>query len=314
MGDASDTKWVPFALLGGTVLVLGVNWPLLAIALESMSPMWLTVLRLGGATVTMFIVTGRSRRGLRMPPREDRAVVLSVAYGRLLAVMLLVFMALRLVPPGRSSVLVWTSSLWTVPMAAAFLGERMSARRWVGLGMGILGIVLMVEPWSAGFDGRALLGYLFLLVAAVAQAGVAVHIRGHRWVASPLDLLPWQLLLALVPVTVAAIVIEGIPTIAWSPLLLAIVVYEGTLATSFSTWAQMTVLQALPAITTNLTLMLVPVVGVISSVLVVHEVMTPSAVTATVLIGVGVLVGVGLGPAVTGGGAAPTPLRRRLRL
>jgi len=305
---------VPFALLAGTVLVLGVNWPLLAIALESMSPIWLTVLRLGGATLTMFVVTGRSRQGLRLPPRADRAVVLSVAFGRLLAVMLLVFMALRLVPPGRSSVLVWTSSLWTVPLAAGFLGERMSARRWAGLGMGILGIVLMVEPWSSGFDGRTFLGYGLLLVAAVIQAGVAVHIRGHRWVASPLDLLPWQLLLALVPVTVAAIAIEGIPAVAWSPLLVAIVIYEGTLATSFSTWAQMTVLQMLPAITTNLTLMLVPVVGVISSVLVVHEVMTPWAVAATVLIGAGVLVGVGLGPTAPAERGAPAALRRRLRL
>lgn len=194
--------------------------------------------------------------------------------------------------------LVWTSSLWTVPMAAAFLGEHMSFRRWAGLAMGIAGIIVMVEPWDAGFNATTLLGYSFLLGAAVVQAGVAVHIRGHRWVSSPVGLLPWQLLLALVPITVAAIVIEGIPRVVWSPVLIGIVIYEGTVATSFTTWAQMTVLRVLPAITTNLTLMLVPVVGVVSSVVVVGERMTPLAVAATVLIGAGVLVGAGFGATV----------------
>ena len=96
--------------------------------------------------------------------------------------------------------------------------------------------------------------------------------------------------------------VEGIPSIDWSPILVFIVVYQGTLATGFAMWAQLTVLRVLPAITTNLALMMVPVIGLVSSIIVVDEVLTVSAAIATGMIGAGVLLGVGL----RSGSAAPS--------
>ena len=81
--------------------------------------------------------------------------------------------------------------------------------------------------------------------------------------------------------------------------------YQGALATGFAMWAQLTVLRLLPAITTNLSLMMVPVLGFVSSVVVVGERVTVPALVATVLIGAGVLLGVGLGRVP----ASPPPLR-----
>jgi drug/metabolite transporter (DMT)-like permease len=285
--------WVSFTLLGAVVAVLGFNWPLLAIGLRDISPLWLASTRLMGATAVIFIIAAATGN-LRPPPRADRAVVLSVAFGRLIIVMVLVFIALRLVPPGRSSVLVWTSSLWTVPMAVTFLGERMTRQRWIGLASGVAGILVLVEPWNTVPDRRTLFGYGLLLIAAIAQAGTAVHVRGHNWTSSPIELLPWQLALATIPLTTATIALEGLPSIEWTALLVLIVVYQGSLATGFATWAQLTVLQRLPAVTTNLTLMMVPVIGLLSSAAVIGEQLTVETGIATVLIGIGVITGVGL--------------------
>jgi drug/metabolite transporter (DMT)-like permease len=284
---------LPAFLLAATVLTLGFNWPLLAIALRDVSPLWLTTMRVLGATLVIFSIASASH-SLRLPPRSDLPVVLSVAVGRLILVMVLVFTALQLVPPGRSSVLVWTSSLWTVPMAVMVLGEHMSRRRWMGLAFGIAGIVVMVEPWGGGMDAGVLTGYGLLLVAATLQAATAVHVRHHSWTASPIELLPWQLLIAAVPLTVATLAVEGLPSFRWTATLVAIVIYQGALATGFAMWAQLTVLQLLPAITTNLSLMMVPVLGLLSSVVVVDEELTVTAAIAAVMIGVGVLLGVGL--------------------
>lgn len=282
-----------FGLLALTVAILGFNWPLLAIALEDISPMWLSTLRLGGATLVVVGVSmGRGR--MARPVRGDVPLLLSVGIFRLALVMVLVFIALRFVPPGRASVLVWTASLWTVPLAAVFLAERMTTRRWVGLLTGIGGIVILVEPWQAQPDPRAFLGYGLLLLAAIANAATAVHIRRHRWVTSPLALLPWQLVAATVPVAVLTYALEGPLRVDWTPLLIAIVVYEGALASGLAMWAQITVLRQLPAVTTNLTLMLVPVVGVASSILVVGEHLTVVAALGAVAVVVGVMTGVGL--------------------
>jgi drug/metabolite transporter (DMT)-like permease len=191
-------------------------------------------------------------------------------------------------------VLVWTSSLWTVPMAVTVLGERMNRQRWFGLAAGVAGIVVLVEPWGVRPDGKTLIGYGLLLIAAIAQAGTAVHVRGHRWTSTPIELLPWQLVIAAVPLTAVTIALEGLPSIEWTLLLVLVVVYQGALATGFATWAQLTVLRRLPAVTTNLTLMMVPVIGLLSSAAVIGEQLTVETGIATLLIGIGVITGVGL--------------------
>jgi drug/metabolite transporter (DMT)-like permease len=180
-------------------------------------------------------------------------------------------------------------------MAVRFLGERMSRRRWIGLSVGIFGILVLVEPWRAELDLEIAGGYGLLLLAAVFHAATAVHVRAHHWIASPLSLLPWQLLLAAIPVTVAAVLVEGAPRVVWTAQLVAIVVYQGVLATGFAMWAQLTVLRRLPAVPTNLTLMLVPVVGLLSSALIVDEALTWGAMLGAALVGVGVLSGIDLG-------------------
>lgn len=281
-----------FILLVITVATLGFNWPLLAIGLDSISPWWMAALRLLGAALVIWTVALAGNR-IKRPPRSDLPVVFSVGTVRLLAVLILVLLALQRVPAGRSSVLVWTASLWTVPMAGLFLGERMSTRRWVGLVVGISGIVVLMEPWSAQLTPSTLTGYGLLLLAAISNAGTAVHVRGHSWRSTPLELLPWQLLLAAIPASVVAFVVEGPPRFDWTLVLVGIVAYQGILATAIAVWAQITVLQHLPSITTNLTLMLVPVLGVISSAIVLHE-----AITTPVLVG-GALIAGGVIAAVT---------------
>jgi drug/metabolite transporter (DMT)-like permease len=126
------------------------------------------------------------------------------------------------------------------------------------------------------FDPTAstLIGYGLLLIAAIAQAGTAVHVRGHRWTSTPIELLPWQLVLAAIPLTMVTVALEGLPSIEWTVLLVLVVVYQGALATGFATWAQLTVLRRLPAVTTNLTLMMVPVIGLLSSAAVIGEQLT----------------------------------------
>ena len=277
-----------YLLLLVTVLVLGINWPFLAIAVRDIPSIWLAAMRLAGAAVIVLAATAFTGR-LRPPPRSDWPVLWSVSILRLAVVLVLVFTALRIVPPGRSSVLVWTASLWTVPLAAIFLGERMTRLRTAGLVVGIAGIALLFEPWSfAWSDPRVLGGHLMLLAAAMSNAGAAVHIRRHSWTSSPLEMLPWQLLVATLPVTILALAVEGIPHIAWTVPLVAIVVYQGLGATAFAVWAQTTVLRSMPAISTNLTLMMIPAVGLAASALLVDEKITPALLAGMALIFAGV--------------------------
>jgi len=282
------TRPVIYLLLATVVVVLGLNWPIMATGIKSISPIWMGVFRVAGAAAVV-ITIGMAKGKLRVPPRQDLPMIASLAVFRLAAVFVLVFTALQMVPPGRSSVVVWTTSLWTVPIAAIFLGERMSGRRWVGLLLGVTGVIVLFEPWSFDWSEPGVaLGHALLILAAITNAATAVHIRGHRWTITPLEAIPWQLVGAGVIMVALGLVVEGPPVIDWTPQLVWVVLYQGVLATGIAFWAQIVILRNLSAVSTNLTLMAVPVVGVVSSAILLGEEVTTSLAIGLMLVIIGV--------------------------
>jgi drug/metabolite transporter (DMT)-like permease len=280
-----------YLLASATVAVLGLNWPIMAHGVDLVPPLWLAAFRMGGAAIVVGAVM--LPRGAGVPAREDRAILLSVGLVRLSLVTALVFSALAFVPPGRSSILVYTASLWTVPLAVAFLHERLTRLRVVGLTLGSLGVVLLLEPWTLEWsDTDLLIGLGMLLVAAVANASTTVHIRAHRWASTPFALMPWQLAIAALPIATVAAILEGAPEISWTTETVAVVAYQVLLASAFGFWGLLTISRSLPAITTNLILMAVPVVGLVSSIPLADEALTVAVAVSLVLILAGVTLGV----------------------
>jgi drug/metabolite transporter (DMT)-like permease len=280
-----------YLLAATTVAVLGLNWPIMANGVDLIPPLWIAAFRMAGAAIVVGAVM--LPRGVGAPPREDRPILWSVGLVRLSLVTALVFSALAFVPPGRSSILVYTASLWTVPIAVVFLHERLTRLRIAGLALGSVGVALLLEPWTLDWsDTRLLAGLGMLLVAAIANAATTVHIRAHRWAGTPLQLMPWQLAIAAIPIAAIAIAVEGVPEVRWTVDAVAIVAYQVFLASAFGFWGLVTVSRSLPAITTNLTMMAVPVVGLLSSVPLADERLTVAVVASLVLILAGVALGI----------------------
>lgn len=284
------TPMALYALLVVVVAILGLNWPIMATGVKYVTPMWMGVFRLGAATLVVVAIAASSGR-LSPPPRADLPIVLSLALFRLAGVTLLVFTALQMIPPGRSSVIAWTTPLWTVPIAAVFLGEIMTKRRWIGLALGIAGVVVLFEPWSLDWtDNDIVIGHVLLITGAITNASTSVHIRGHRWTITPLDALPWQLAGGTAIVLVLAVLVDGMPVIDWTPSLAAIVAYQGFLASGIALWAQIVILRNINPVSANLTMMGVPAVGVISSAVFLGEQTTLGLLAGLVLVTLGVTV------------------------
>lgn len=292
-GPAQARKLTPlalYALLAMVVIILGFNWPMMATGVQSISPIWMGIFRMGGATLVVLTIAAVGGR-LRVPPRRDLPIIASLAVFRLGAITLLVFIALQMVPAGRSSVVAWTTPLWTVPIAALFLGDRMTGRKWIGLALGITGVVVLFEPWGMDWtDSDVVLGHSFLVLAALTNASTAVHIRGHRWGITPLDALPWQMAGATVILLALGLATEGLPVIDWSPALAGIVAYQGILASGVAFWGQIVILRNIEPVSATLTMMGVPAIGVLSSALVLGEAITPELAAGFVLVVMGVAV------------------------
>jgi drug/metabolite transporter (DMT)-like permease len=268
------------------VLMWGCNWPINKTILTYISPLWYACMRLGLGAFSLFLAQAFLRVHIKPPSRVDVPIVLSVGVIQMAAVIALMTFGLSIVPAGRSSILSYTMPLWAVPGAILFLGERLQFGKTAALVLGMAGVAFMFNPtafdWS---DHRALIGNGCLLLAAALWAATIIHIRAHRWVGTSFDLAPWQMLVGLIPLLAVALWVEGPPPqVSFTMKTIVVALYSGPLITAFPFWAFVTVARTLPAITTSLSLLSVPAIGLVSSAILISEPIDRSSVIGLLLI------------------------------
>ena len=277
-------------LLGLVIGLWGSNWPIMKVGLIDMPPLSFAAARLSLATLVLFVI---SPRRLKVPAARDVPVVLSVGLLQLFVFMLCMYLALMVVPAGRSAILAYTTPIWVLPMATLWLGERLTRAKALALAIGLAGIGVLFNPAALDWGStEVLIGNGLLLAAAAAWAITIVHVRGRRWQATPYQLLPWQMLLATLATVCVAFVFESDAVIHWTPRLIVILLYNGILASAFCSWAFNEVARSLPATTTSLGSLGVPVIGLSASAAWLGEPLALSTVLGLVLIlgAVGLLV------------------------
>ena len=273
------------------VLAWGLTWPVNKVLVESMSPLWFAAVRSTVGTVAVFALA-LATRSLAWPDRADAPVLLSITLLHMVGFVVLSNIGLQLVPTGRSVVLAYTTPLWVTPGARLFLGEPLTPRRIVGVGIGLTGLVVLFNPLAFDWtDRNAVIGHLSILGAAVLWAGSILHVRGHRWRGSPFALIPWEMLLATIVLVPIAFVLGGELSVSWDARLSVLLLYSAIPGTVLAYWAVATAGRLLPAVTTSLGLLGTPVVSVIIAGFWLGEAPTASLILAIVLILGGVALG-----------------------
>jgi drug/metabolite transporter (DMT)-like permease len=285
--------------LATVVVAWGFTWPVNKLVLATVPPLWAVALRSVIAAAMMLLLAVAIGR-LRLPPREDLPVLLSITLLHMVGFSVLTTFGLAVVPAGRSVVLAYTTPLWVTPGAWLFLGERLTARRTIGGLIGLVGLATLFNPFAFDWTSReAVLGNAAILLGAVLWAASILHIRGHRWRSTPFELLPWELLLTTAILVSLSLAFEGVPAWTWTPTLIALLLYAGMPGTALPYWAIAMATQRLPAFTTSLGLLATPVFSVIVSTVWLGEALTPSLVMAIALILGGIAIGATDAPAAT---------------
>ncbi|MFO1155477.1 MAG: EamA family transporter [Rhodospirillales bacterium] len=125
-----------------------------------------------------------------------------------------------------------------------------------------------------------------------------MHVRGYRWRASALQLMPWQLLLGAAVLLPLALWIEPWPRVSWGWPLAAVLAYNGPIASAFCYSAFVTVNRVFQPTTTAVGSLGVPVVGVLAAAVALGEPLTAAKLAGLALISTGVVL---LGIAATRG-------------
>lgn len=283
-------NYLRFSLFACAVIFAwGLSWPLMKLTLNNIPPIWMGAMRMGIGSLLLFMVLFITGRDLSLS-KKDIPFILSIGFLQMGIFILLVNLGLERVDAGRSAILVYTTPLWVTPIAVIFFKEPLHKLTIFGLVMGLFGILLLFNPFTFNWlDKTALHGNGFLLLAAFIWAFVIIHIRFGTHHRNTLELAPWQMLLATVTLSIIGVFLEPNPTINWSWSLLAEMSYLGPVATAFAYWGMIEISRQLPPIKTSIILLAVPVIGFVSSALILHEQITINLIIAFILILIGLI-------------------------
>lgn len=273
-------------LLVVLVVVWAASWPAVKVGVSAMPPVWFACLRYFVATVCAFSFVA-VRGELRRPSWSDWRLVAVSGVLQMATYSALTAVALTRLPPGRASVLAFSTPLWVAPLSAWWLDERLSWRALAGVGAGLAGVLVIVSPALRHDERSQLAFYALLLCAAAAWAVSIVFVRAHRFQTSALALAPWQMLVAVLLLLPLAAVLEG----GWPHIPLqamAALSYVGPIATAFAYWAAVEVGRFVRATTMSMVLLAVPGLGLLLSTIALHESLNLSLELGILLIGGGI--------------------------
>ena len=277
------------AVCAMAIFIWGGNWPVMKLGAEIIPPIWFAASRFATACVLSFgmaAVLGK----LRVPTRREWPVVIGVGVLQMGLFTALVTAALHFVMPGRASLIAYATAIWVVPGAALILKQKLSTRQWVSTACGYAGIAIVVLPAVLHADMTALIGFGLLACASLSWAINIIQIKMTRGVSLDLSLLPWQTLVAAVPLLVLATTIDGAPHFLTNPNTWPIIAYTGPLATAVTFLVVLQMTQRLAPITVSICMLGVPIVGISLSSIFFHESLSIDLVAGLSLMCLGMLV------------------------
>lgn len=257
-------------VLGGLTLAWGFNWTALKVALAEVPPWTFRSLCLGLGSAVLFLALRAGGQSLA-PPRGQWGRLWLLALLNITAWNMLVAFGVALIPSGRAAILAYTMPVWAVPLSVWLLGERITGAKLAGLALGLGGLALLLGESLVGF-GAAPLGSLLVLGASMSWALGTVLQKCFPVRLSAGPYTAWIMLLGGVPIFAGALLFEDVRELRNVSLAPALgTAYNVFVAFAFAHWAWFKIATAVPVSVTSISMLVIPMVGVLSGVLLLGE-------------------------------------------
>ncbi|MFG2042662.1 EamA family transporter [Dactylosporangium sp. NPDC048998] len=246
-------------------VIWGVNFVVIHVGLDSMSPLLFCALRFGVAALPAVFLVGRPRAPWRW------VIATGVALGVVKFSLLFAGMAAGL-PSGLSALVLQSQVVFTLVFATVLLRDRPGPRRVAGVVLAGAGIVLIAT--QLGLDRP--LGAFLLVVAAGAAWGLANIAMRKASATNMLNFMVWVSAVATPPLILLTLTVDG-PAYVWGALkgldltaagAIAYIAYLSTLL-GFGVWGRL--IARYGAGTVAPFAALAPVFAILSSALFLHE-------------------------------------------
>jgi drug/metabolite transporter (DMT)-like permease len=252
-------------LLAALTLVWGFNWTAMKVALSSVPPWTFRTLCLGLGSAFLFLALKAAGHSLAVPKGQwGRLAVLS--FFNFTCWNMLIAFGVMMIPSGRAAILAYTMPVWAVPLSVWLLGERLTRQKLLGLMLGIAGLALLLGDLFVN------LGTVLVLGAAISWSIGTVLQKRYPMSMQAGPYTAWSMLLAAVPICACALLLED-PTALRNPGLWPAlgVAYNVLIAFAFAQWAWIKIATQVPVTVFSISMLIIPVVGVMSGMLFLGE-------------------------------------------
>jgi len=260
----------------------GLTWPAMRIALDEVPPFSMRVVTLALGAGALFIVVGLQGRSFALGGVKNCGHLIVSGILNILSFSLLSVIAMMFTATGRVAMLAYTMPIWAALFAWFVLGERLTRARIVALVLCAAGMAILVYPLV---ESGALIGVLIALTIAVSWAAGTVYVKRVRITGDPIANAAWQIVVAFVVVVLCLPFAEGSLHLSQaSALAVFAMIFAGIVGAGLAYFLWFGIIGRIPAMTASLGVLSAPVIGVVSTAVLLGEIPTVADIIGYVLI------------------------------
>jgi drug/metabolite transporter (DMT)-like permease len=285
MNSSAGRPLTPGAVAWMLMLCLswGFNQVAVKLALPDVPPMLQATIRSAGALPVLLVIAWL--RGVRLFER-DGTLRAGLFAGLLFGVeFVLLFHGLKLTSASRAVVFLYGAPFFVAFGSYQFLGERLRASQWGGLGLSFIGVALAIGVPQADVDASVLLGDLLVVGAGALWAATTLVVKATSLLhAPPEKSLGYQLAVSVPILAVSAWVSGETLTRVPGPLALSLMAYQTIWVVGLTFLIWFALVKTYSASKLSAFSFITPLFGVVAGYVIMHDTLTPIFGVAAVLV------------------------------
>jgi drug/metabolite transporter (DMT)-like permease len=271
------------ALMLMLCLSWGFNQIAVKLVLPDVPPMLQALARSIGALPVLLIIAWA--RGVKLFER-DGTLWPGLSAGVIFGIeFVLLYRGLTLTSASRAVVFLYTAPFFVALGSYLFLGERLRASQWGGLGLSFAGVALAIGVPQADVDANVLFGDLLIVAGGAMWAATTLLVKATALIKAPAEKgLGYQVALSIPILGFAAWITGEKLTHIPHALSLSLLAYQAfwVVGMTFTLW--LALVKAYSASKLSAFTFITPLFGVVASYFIMHDTLTPVFGAAALLV------------------------------
>jgi drug/metabolite transporter (DMT)-like permease len=248
----------------------GINWPVMKVGVRQFPPLSFRTLCMVGGVLLFAAIVRAQGQSLRIA-REHWREVFMLGLTNMTIWYVLSIYAVKLLSSGRAAILGYTMPVWVAIFGWLLYRDRLDGRTLLGVLAACVGIALLLLEEIGTLTGRPL-GTVLMLAAAMVWAVGTQWMRRRKVQAGVAVLAFWMMVQALLVCSVLCWVLERDQWVRWPNAQEGwAIAYNIVLVFGVCQLLWFRLASILPPVASSLSVMMIPVVGLFSGMIMLGE-------------------------------------------